>query len=203
MTQADQTDEQPLISLGAASRILGVKEVTVRQWANRGLMEVFRTQGGHRRFLREQIATLSPQSFTSPVGANQLSEERALQHIRRRLRRGTQAKQPWYHRIEGEVRIRFRLLGRRILSLLLDSTPQARPRRQAMEEARLLGYEYGVAMAGQKLSMTDTLSACIFFRDSAMSTIPIQSRQQAQLLADQIVLGIAEAYDETTERARS
>lgn len=201
MTQANETDEQALISLGAASRILGVKEVTVRHWANRGIIQVFRTQGGHRRFLREQIATLSPQNLASSGGTVQFREERALQHIRRRLRGGSQAKHPWYHRIDGEVRIRFRLLGRRILSILLDSTPQTKPRRQAMDEARLLGYEYGVTMSGQGLSMTDTLSACIFFRDSAMSTLPAESRQQALLLADQVVLGIAEAYDEAAEQA--
>ena len=133
---------------------------------------------------------------------SQLREEQALQHIRRRLRRGSQAKQPWYHRIEGEVRIRFRLFGRRLLSLLVHSSSEARPRRQAMEEARLLGYEHGVAMVAQNHPLTDTLSACIFFRDSALDTLPTESRKQALLLADQLVLGIAEAFEGTVEQAR-
>lgn len=203
LTQTDQTGEHPLISLGAASRILGVKEVTVRHWANRGLVQVFRTQGGHRRFLRDQIVTLSPHSLTLSGDEAQLREERALRYVRRRLRRGGQAKQPWYRQIEGEVRIRFRLFGRRLLSLLAHSGPEVRPRRQVVEEARLLGYEHGVAMATQNHPLTDTLSAYIFFRDSALDTFPIESRRQALLLADQVMLGIAEAYQETVQQALS
>jgi excisionase family DNA binding protein len=44
-------DERPL-SLGPASRLLGVDPDTLRRWADEGRIEAFTTAGGHRRFSR-------------------------------------------------------------------------------------------------------------------------------------------------------
>jgi excisionase family DNA binding protein len=42
--------EQRPLSLGPASRLLGVDPDTLRRWADEGRIEVFTTAGGHRRF---------------------------------------------------------------------------------------------------------------------------------------------------------
>ncbi len=44
-------EERPL-SLGPASRLLGVDPDTLRRWADEGRIEAFTTAGGHRRFSR-------------------------------------------------------------------------------------------------------------------------------------------------------
>jgi excisionase family DNA binding protein len=46
--------DQPL-SLGPASRLLGVDPDTLRRWADEGRIEAFTTAGGHRRFHRETV----------------------------------------------------------------------------------------------------------------------------------------------------
>jgi excisionase family DNA binding protein len=46
--------ERPL-SLGPASRLLGVDPDTLRRWADEGRIEAFTTAGGHRRFLRATV----------------------------------------------------------------------------------------------------------------------------------------------------
>jgi excisionase family DNA binding protein len=43
------------ISLSEAAKILGVHTSTVRSWADQGRLPVHRTQGGHRRFRREEL----------------------------------------------------------------------------------------------------------------------------------------------------
>jgi excisionase family DNA binding protein len=47
-------DDRPL-SLGPASRLLGVDPDTLRRWADEGRIEAFTTAGGHRRFSRSAL----------------------------------------------------------------------------------------------------------------------------------------------------
>jgi excisionase family DNA binding protein len=43
------------VSLGEAARLIGVSEPTLRKWTDSGRIAVFRTPGGHRRYLRSEI----------------------------------------------------------------------------------------------------------------------------------------------------
>jgi excisionase family DNA binding protein len=47
------------LSLGPASRLLGVDPGTLRRWADAGRVEAFTTPGGHRRFARRSLERLS------------------------------------------------------------------------------------------------------------------------------------------------
>lgn len=195
MNRPDRPGERRLLSLGEASRILGVKGVTLRQWANRGMVQAFRTQGGHRRFLWKQINDLSRRGLSLPASQSQPGEEIALRRVQRRLRRAGHAQQAWRQGIKREVVTRFRLFGRRLLSLLVRSGSQAHASRRVLDEARLLGKEYGTAMASQGHPLTQTLSAFLFFRDSVLDTVPTESRRRVMAVTDQVLMGIAEAHE--------
>ena len=54
VTAAAAVAERPL-SLGPASRLLGVDPDTLRRWADEGRIEAFTTSGGHRRFSRAAV----------------------------------------------------------------------------------------------------------------------------------------------------
>jgi excisionase family DNA binding protein len=58
------------LSLGPASRLVGVDPDTLRRWADEGRVEAYVTPGGHRRFDRRAIETLvaSRRSGFAPVG---------------------------------------------------------------------------------------------------------------------------------------
>ena len=43
------------LNLSEAAEILGVHPSTVRLWADQGRLPVHRTQGGHRRFKRQEV----------------------------------------------------------------------------------------------------------------------------------------------------
>lgn len=43
------------LTLGQAARYLGVSEPTLRKWTDDGRLPVFRTPGGHRRYLRAEL----------------------------------------------------------------------------------------------------------------------------------------------------
>jgi excisionase family DNA binding protein len=46
---------EPPLSLGPASRLLGVDPDTLRRWADEGRIDAFTTAGGHRRFHRATV----------------------------------------------------------------------------------------------------------------------------------------------------
>jgi excisionase family DNA binding protein len=50
---------RPWLSLGPASRLLGVDPGTLRRWADDGRIEVYTTPGGHRRFDRRALDRLA------------------------------------------------------------------------------------------------------------------------------------------------
>ena len=61
------------------AELLAVSPVTVRQWAQKGLIEARTTPGGHRRFTREAVidfarrmAMTLPESFAPPSGTRVL-----------------------------------------------------------------------------------------------------------------------------------
>lgn len=50
--------DKELIGIGAAAKILGVNEMTIRRWEERDLIPVFRTPKGHRRYKVRDIEQL-------------------------------------------------------------------------------------------------------------------------------------------------
>ncbi|MFC2003096.1 helix-turn-helix domain-containing protein [Chloroflexota bacterium] len=47
--------EEPLISIGEASQMLGVSEAALRQWSDEGKIKSFITLGGHRRYSKAEL----------------------------------------------------------------------------------------------------------------------------------------------------
>lgn len=43
------------LTVGDASRFLGVSEPSLRKWTDRGDLATFRTPGGHRRYLLDEL----------------------------------------------------------------------------------------------------------------------------------------------------
>lgn len=198
MSLSPSPSQGPWVSLGTAARLLGVNQATLRHWADRGLVPVFRTAGQHRRFLREQITTLAQQGQgVSPQDSPRQQEEQALQRIRRRLRHPKAAQQSWQEGIQEGDRGRLRIFGRRLLSLLVQATPRARPSHRIMAEARLLGDEYGQEMASQGQRLPETVRAFLFFRDGALEVLSPDAQHPALALADQALLGVIEAHERT------
>ena len=65
-TESRITEKSQWLSLRDACRLLDVSDTTLRQWADSGYLRVYRTPGGHRRFLREDV-----DSFASAPGQAQ------------------------------------------------------------------------------------------------------------------------------------
>ena len=187
-------DKSRWLSVGDACRLLDVSQAALRQWADDGFLRVYRTPGGHRRFLRDDL-----EAFTNgralPQDARQTElEGSALRRIRRQLHQGSVSNQSWYRSVETEGRDRMRLFGRRLLSILAQQPHSRQQRQEALEEAYLLGREYGAEMVDRDVTLKETVEAFIFFRTTVMDSAASDSWGRILELADRVLLGVSESY---------
>jgi excisionase family DNA binding protein len=203
------------LTLGNASRILGVDESTLRRWADAGQIRAFRTPGGHRRLAEADVqAILSGQAYRPHARPGDLGTL-ALARIRRQLQRGPVHEASWHVEAGERERERLRVLGRRLVTLVSDYL-SGRGRRGARGEARGIGHEYGRELAQAGLSLRQTLEAFTFFRRSLdQATRQVAQKtglspeetlahcEQIMGLADEVLLGIAESFEEPRNAAAS
>ena len=189
------TDKSQWLSLRDACRLLDVSNTTLRQWADNGYLRVYRTPGGHRRFLRSDVESFAnaPEQAQDQVRDDAV-EGSALRKIRRRLGRNDVLQQPWYQSVEEEGKVRMRLFGRRLLSILLQESSARRRRQELLVEAHLLGREYGTEMSERGVALKDTIEAFVFFRTMVLDSTNPGSWARIIETADRVLVGMADSY---------
>jgi len=203
-----QTSNNPIVeksqwlSLRDACRLLDVSNTTLRQWADNGYLRVYRTPGGHRRFLRDDVESFAnaPEQ-AQEQGREDAIEDSALRKIRRSLSRNDVVKQSWYQSVEEEGKDRMRLFGRRLLSLLLQESGPRRRRQELLEEAHMLGREYGTEMSERGVSLKDTIEAFVFFRTMVLDSTNSGAWNRIIEAADRVLVGMADSYQDADERS--
>ena len=192
--------------MGEACHLLEVSGSTLRQWADNGLIRVYRTPGGHRRFSAEAVSALIGRgSESTRNGKEPRWTDKALHKVRRKLRSSQTLGEHWYQLMDEDSRSRMRLLGRRLLGIAADYSAQQRQRADIVEEARLIGEEYGLEMVRRGIPLMDALGAFVFFRsfllEAALCGVvgtqdePAKLWRSVNLLADQMLLSMASYYD--------
>lgn len=204
------------LSLGRASRLIGVNETTLRRWADEGRVRSYRTPGGHRRFSEQDIRALLRADAPPRDPAGRLSDL-AIPRIRRRLQARPAHAAPWNQEIDEHVRLRLRLLGRRLVSLIDEHIGSGmtggrpsgrRVRARLLEEARALGAEYGRELAAGRLPLSSTVQAFTFFRRSLDETTEqltarhgltaeqaAEAREHLAEVVDTVLIAITRAYE--------
>jgi excisionase family DNA binding protein len=198
------------VTLGRARDLLGVDESTLRRWADTGRLRVYRTPGGHRRFLLDNLEDL----VAGEAGASGRDEvgRLALARIRRQLQRARQDPGGWYAALSEPDRQKLREQGRRLIAMVgAYFDKRARPAGM-LEEARAIGVSYGQILVRAGLPLPHAVEAYIGFRKTMDQTSRQASEReglsteealvacgQVHSLGDQVLLGIASAYEGLTE----
>lgn len=206
------TDEgSQWLSLGPAARLLGVSEVTLRQWADAGRVRSYRTVGLHRRFARADLVRLL-EEHQRPARVADLEGE-TLQRLRRRLR-STRSPRPSLETLDEEARGRLRMLGRRLVELALRFYQEPRRRPAMREEARFIGAEYAAATLRLDLSLPRALESFLFHRTALIETVrtvePAGASREDVLalwrdvaeLTDIVQMALVEVYERAHAGAR-
>jgi excisionase family DNA binding protein len=197
------------ITLGQACKLLGVNESTLRRWADAGHVRSFRTPGGHRRFSEDDLRVLMAGQIPATREPYDSIGNMALTRIRRRLQRGRGAGPHWYSELDEEERENLRPLGRRLVTLVSEYLSGGANRPQLIEEARTIAHDYGRLLVHDGLSLRDAVEGFTFFRKTLDETA-IEEAQKNELtsdkaielwelltnLGDQVLLSIAESYEE-------
>lgn len=192
--------------------MLNVDESTLRRWADAGQVRTFRTPGGHRRFaesdVREIVHGRARREY-SAVG------DLATKRIRQQLHRREQNAGGWYATVDESQREKLRPLGRRLMSLVAQYLARRGRKSMLLEEARVTGAEYGTELMHAGMSLGQAMEAFTFFRRSLdqsakqalarAGTAPAESVEvceQIMALADEVLLGMAGAYEPREQAVR-
>jgi excisionase family DNA binding protein len=208
--QAAPSESERWLTLGQACRLLNVDESTLRRWADAGQVRTFRTPGGHRRFEARDVQTLV--DGRSRGGLSDVSDL-AARRIRQQLHRRPAGATDWYASVDEGQREKLRPLGRRLMALVADYIAQRGRKASLLEEARATGAEYGLELARAGMSLSQAVHAFTFFRRSldqsakqalARAGTPagesVAACEQIAALADEVLVGIAGAYEHAGEK---
>ena len=100
--------EEDWLTLQETAALLGVHPGTVRNWADKGLLPVYRTRGRHRRFKRAEVELWASTSRGGDAVDPASVIQAALRSIRLRISEGKLAGEPWYRTLDDEARKQYR-----------------------------------------------------------------------------------------------
>lgn len=166
---------QPLVAAGRvpnqwltlkdASELLGVHFTTLRAWADRGEIPVFRTPGGHRRFSVADLRRFLEERAGKPVVSDSdafVSE--LVGRVRAEIERAPQEHAHWQYPLDESARAVRSRRGRELFGLAISFVLKPQQRDRILEAGRALGVEYGREAAESQVSLRDTGRAVQFFR---------------------------------------
>ncbi len=201
------TSSSEWISISETARILGIHPSTVRLWADKGILPVRRTHGGHRRFRRQDIELWQQNRHSQDFYRSDVLIPRLLQAIRLQIAEGDLEQQAWYAKLDEQARSHYRASGKHLLKGLLFYL-SSQDETEGAGEAHALGYEYASRARRYQLSCNEAIQAFLFFRNALFlglytlleqARLPFQRNHQELLekitrFTDLILLNLTETY---------
>jgi excisionase family DNA binding protein len=172
------------LSLGPASRLLGVDPDTLRRWADFGQIEVFTTPGGHRRFERHHLEQLLA-TRRSPARPRPLATLGATtDRLSRAYRRSYSADGDdggARDSVRAADREAFRTDGRGLVISLVAYLDATDPIDRATAEASAndLVDDLARRLAGGGLSLTESVGLFIASRRPFLAELGVIARRRA------------------------
>lgn len=196
------------LTLSQAAQQLNIHPTTLRRWADNGEIPFMLTPGGHRRFSSVDIQKFASErrQINRPQGVEEMWAERALTQTRQEI--ATHQNRPWIANYDADNREKHRVLGRQLMGLTLQYVSDPSGNGSILEQARMIGHQYGRLAQEESLPLTDALQAAMFFRDMLVEValqLPAETRIQPEAnvrlmrrinkLLNTVNLAIAETYE--------
>lgn len=206
--------EADWVSVHEAAAVLGVHPGTVRVWSDKGMLPVYRTKGGHRRYKRGEVELWANAARSDEVVEPAGVVQAAIRNIRMQISDGRLEAEPWYQKLDDKARDHYRESARSLfhgLGTYLSTGGEA-----GASEAHSIGYEYASRARRSGLNRVDATRAFLFFRGVLLQSV-IQVYQEANVpsgrawgdilrgvnaFTDLILLNLLETY-QAMERAEN
>ncbi|HET6845446.1 MAG TPA: helix-turn-helix domain-containing protein [Anaerolineales bacterium] len=157
------------LTLQEAATLLGVHPGTVRNWSDKGVLPVYRTRGGHRRFKRAEVELWASTSRGDDKIDPASIIQAALRSIRLRISEGKLADEPWYRSLDDDARTQYRESAQTLFQGLMHFVAAGGENGQA--EAREIGYQYARRAQRSGMHAADAARAFMFFRDALLQSV--------------------------------
>jgi excisionase family DNA binding protein len=212
------------LSLGPASRMLGVDPDTLRRWADDGRVAAYTTPGGHRRFERRALERLATERRPGtsrrvarpparPLSSLGATPER-LTRAYRRSYAGPATSPSAVETVDDAQRSQYRHDGRRLVGALLaylDAAPLHVAARDAAEaDAASLVDDLARRLAAAGTGLTDSVALFVAARRPFLAELAGLGRRRAMeparlaalyddasTLLDRLLLRFIRTYAET------
>ncbi len=194
------------LTLGQVAKMLGVHPSTVRVWSDKGLLPVYRTQGGHRRYRRSEVELWTQAMRDTNTRHLDEAIRVALKRVRLRLAEGHLERETWYTKLDERDRQDFRRCARKIMQGLMSHL--AAHEEDGSSLAHSLGIEHAVISRRAGMNLVEATQAFLFFRNEVLYALT-EAYAQANVLSgaawsallrkfhrftDQILLALLEMY---------
>ena len=166
------------LSLKAAADMLGVHPSTVRLWSDKGILPVHRTQGGHRRYRRSEVALWAQTAGEARSLQPENVMQAAARSIRLQISEGGLEAESWYQKLDESARATYRQSARTLFQGLMNSL--SADGEAAASEAHFIGYDYASRARRYGLNSADAAQAFLFFRKVLLESV-IQVYQEANV----------------------
>ncbi len=166
------------VSVNEAAAVLGVHPGTVRVWSDKGMLPVYRTRGGHRRYKRSEVELWANTARGTEAVDPASVVQAATRNIRLQISDGRLEAEPWYQKLDEEARKQYRESARSLFSGL--SSFLASRGDTGTSEAHAIGYEYASRAHRFSLNEVDATRAFLFFRGVLIQSV-VQVFQEANV----------------------
>lgn len=201
---ATQSRPQRWLTLGEASRFLGVDASTLRAWADAGRLQMFRTPGGHRRFAQDELLAFLQRSrggrevrladLIGPHGGRLVPGNSRAQ-IRQ---------QEWYAALDTRTTAAMRTTCHHLMRAMAVYLVGGRRQSAHLREGARAGRALGQQVAAMRLPPAAATRAFLFFRgmitDAVSAKLPlspdhkVRSIRRLDVFLNQVLLEMMQAY---------
>lgn len=212
--QRKKEEKQASLGIGEASRMLGVSEVTLRNWTNKGRIRFFITPGGHRRYQMETLAKFVAGRRRALRMADLVSRMRETPRENREIAHDSFSRMRWYSLLDEDAHRAFAEYGRKLLAIVVSFVSVPRNRKKALGEARKLGGRFGSYLAGLGLSVPVCIESFLAQRvpilnavcamtigHEAVSRRVAESMPLAMRILDETLIALVEAHQRHAARS--
>ncbi len=167
------------LTLGEASRTLGVTPNTLRRWADRGQISSFTTPGGHRRFLVSAVQALVPAARARRPSLGASTDRMARAYRRARPLEQAHGHEGWLGAISESERQDFRRRGTQLVSDLLAGLDAHGDQASSLvATAEKHASDYGALAARLGASLSDAVEGFLRFRKPFVDELVVLARRR-------------------------